>query len=83
MTKVSVFGQETEKKKREIPIEFVKIISARGNAALSGVYKPEHYDNVMLYRKSNWSEFDLILAWDNIGYNRNIYLGHWNDGFVK
>lgn len=83
MTKVSVFGQETEKKEKKV--SFIYLLNPTGLIqSINYSQKPENYDNVQLYRKSyHGADYDLILAWNENGTNRDIYLGHWNDGVVK
>ena len=83
MTKVSVFGQETEKKKGK-PIEFVGILKTYPpyfEDKFNG--EPKDWDNVQLYCK-NTNGYDIILAWDDDNPKINsVFLGHWNDGFVE
>jgi hypothetical protein len=78
MTKVSVFGQETQKKKGN-PIQFVKLIN-RAGIAVKCQNCPETYQNVQLLYKG--TKFDTMLVWDD-GGEPTIFLGHWNDGFVE
>lgn len=78
MTKVSVFGQETEKEKGK-PIELMEIITSTKS------FFPDNqkWDNLQLFEKGYFGySGDLILAWDNDG-QKGVYLGHWNDGFVE
>lgn len=85
MTKVSVFGQETEKKK---PIEFVKWLdffyqNQNLKESTSIEDQPKEWDNVTLLQKEyHDSKYDLIFATDDNG-THCLFLGHWNDGFVE
>lgn len=77
-TKVSVFGQEPEIKKLK-PIEFKKMINVHGQLVQAPAI-PSTYENVQLLYKGD--KLDTILAWSQ-GVEPDIYLGNWNDGFVK
>lgn len=87
MTKVSVFGQDTEKKKGK-PIEFVKWLdfyyqNQNFRKVLTKEDQPKAWDNVILLQKEyHNSEYDLIFAIDEDG-THCLFLGHWNDGFVE
>ena len=83
MTKVSVFGQQsTEQPKRLKKIEFVNTLTNKGSF-IYALRKPESWDNVQLFRKSEGEKYDIIIAWDNSSPKSPIvYLGHWNDGIV-
>lgn len=90
-TKVSVFGQETEKKKGK-PIEFVSYLDSDTeiNFKEEDLCKPSQWDNVALItKKHNGVGMDLMLAYDNSMFKNGVlheavlYLGHWNDGFVE
>lgn len=84
MTKVSVFGQDTQKGKK--PIEFVEGLNRKGGTTVDiGQYNPRIYDNVVLYSASTQPDhYDIILAYDDdIEGKKAIFLGHWNDGFVE
>lgn len=82
MTKVSVFGQETEKKKGK-PIEFVKVLSSTELKIHSWTAQPSTWDNILLLQRNHVEGLDLIYAYQNGNECSNIYLGHWNDGFVE
>lgn len=88
MTKVSVFGQETEKKKGK-PIEFVSYLYSDTeieNKIEDGL-NPKDWNHLSLITKNhNWDGLDVILAYDSQEVPINggvIFLGHWNDGFVE
>ena len=81
MTKVSVFGKETEEEKKKNPIEFVKALCYE--KFVNTKVKPSEYGYVVLLEK-NYDGIGLSLIWayedrSNFG---TLYLGHWNDGVV-
>lgn len=85
MTKVSVFGNKTEKE-RGTPIEFVEGLNREGGTKIDMEgYNPKEFDNVVLYSKAKQeNHFDIILAYDdNVDGKYSVFLGHWNDGFVE
>lgn len=85
MTKVSVFGQEATELKELKKIEFVaQLLTVNDLKVLPANLTPAMFDNVSLFCKSEDDDLDIILAWDNEGPQdeRNVFLGHWNDGVV-
>ena len=86
MTKVSVFGETEGQIKEPKKIELIKLVNSDGG--LDGGDKPNGFENVTLLIKSYYcSGYDLIIAWNNSvnripKNNRDVYLGHWNDGIV-
>ncbi len=88
MTKASVFGETEKKKDIELKkIQFVHVV-LRDEFKIGKAHNdPAQYDNVQLFKTNDGREYDLIIAWNNSvnripQNNRNIYLGHWNDGVV-
>lgn len=80
MTKVSIFGVDpkipTEKKR----IKLVKSLTNKGEIKDTSMECSE-YENTSLYYKGQ--PFDIILCWDDVDPNeREVFLGHWNDGVV-
>lgn len=80
MTNISVFGEEKEKQGKK-SIEFVLFIGSAGDK-LEARTCPSEYDNLCYLGKYGIGRFDAILAWDNDSTNKQLYLGHWNDGVV-
>jgi len=88
MTKASVFGETEKKKDIELKkIQFVHVV-LRDEFKIGKAHNgPAQYDNVQLFKASDGLEYDLIIAWNNSvnripKNNRDVYLGHWNDGIV-
>lgn len=88
MTKVSVFGQETEKKKGK-PIEFVSYLfsDTEFRDDIEEGMNPRDWGHLALItKKHNGDGLDVILAYDSDSVPVTggvIFLGHWNDGFVE
>ena len=81
MTKVSVFGQDSEEEKKKKPIEFVKAFFYK--KFVDAKAKPSEYEYVVLLEKNYYGiNLSLIWAYDNNPNNGTLYLGHWNDGVV-
>lgn len=74
MTKVTVIGQQPEKKK----IELVKVLGVNGWDLPQK--EPCHWDNIVLL--SNLGGYQTMLAYDSNPIDGCIYLGHFNDGIV-
>lgn len=70
--------QEVAKKK---PIEFKSYLQVDGEIGKDCV-KPTEWDNILLIEKDYGEDFDLMLAWDELGF-ATLFLGHWNDGVVE
>jgi hypothetical protein len=84
VTKVSVFGQDTEVKKDLKKIEFIRYL----NTCLSflsfheGTSTPSIYENLVLLEREYGEGLDLIWAYNDDPNMGTLYLGHWNDGVV-
>lgn len=78
-TKVTVFGQEEQKKELK-KIEFVKVLEPTGEFAKCDL-TPSDYDNVECISKEK-GKFDVFNAWYHKSTEKMIYLGHFNDGIV-
>lgn len=75
MTKVTVIGQQPEKKK----IEFVKLLGVDGWEGFGST--PNNWDNIVLL--SRLGDYDTMFAYnDSNPIDGCIYLGHFNDGVV-
>lgn len=84
MTKVSIFGQETNKQEKK-PIEFVQQINIDGKVDDSKNL-PTVWNNVMLLidKSVHNEDYDTMYAWDDGKPNGGIiYLGYWNDGVIR
>ena len=85
-TKVSVFGQQPTETKELKKIEFVKRLNLSKGGYLENNQKlyPSSFDNVQLFGSGPFDNMDIILAWDDNGEmdERNVFIGHWNDGIV-
>lgn len=76
MTKITVFGQEEEKKLK--PIEFVYFFDDYG--VKHAVDIQPQWENATLL---TCGKYDFIFAWDDYPQDDGcVYLGHWNDGVV-
>lgn len=66
------------------PIEFIKPLTEVTEVGASNPHPWDHWDNLMLLGKA-WDQekFDLILAWDDAGEAKAVFLGHWNDGVTE
>jgi hypothetical protein len=86
MTKVLVFGENSEQKKKLTPIELAFMIDC--NLNVDTVYdSPSDFEYIMLLERgyttssSKLPGYDLMMAWD-FEDDKALYLGHWNDGVV-
>tara|TARA_R110001606_G_C15081660_1_gene617352 strand:+ start:251 stop:502 length:252 start_codon:yes stop_codon:yes gene_type:complete len=83
MTKVSVFGKQPTEKKELKKIEFKMSLLRTGDLG-DNIRKPTFYSHVELFKKDDGFGYDIIIAWvdDGENMNRDVILGHWNDGVV-
>lgn len=81
MTKVSIYGKDFVNSLK--PIEFVKFFD--GSEVGEAEIPPSNYQFIDLVAKNYHDGMDLILAYreENERGNGVLYIGYFNDGFVK
>ena len=82
MTKVTILGEQPEKKELK-PIEFVKTLEVAGNGVITATKAKDCKEIVLLARNYKNTEMDLFFIPSFYTSNENqLYLGHFNDGVV-
>lgn len=83
MTKVTVLG-ENKTKKESKPIEFIYILNSSSLIFDKTILDPSDFENIILICKSYTKEsLDLMFAYEERIDEGILFLGHFNDGFVK
>jgi hypothetical protein len=86
MTKVTILGEEPQKKELK-KIEFVKGITARINddaRVFTSLLHPNDYESITVVKAGGEDFYDLFICESGkapSGY-KHYYLGHFNDGVV-
>ena len=81
MTNCIVISERPKSKSK--PVEFTNLVAGHLTLINAFVAKPKDYGNIELLWHLKGLEKDLILAYDTDRSQGNLYLGHWNDGFVE
>jgi len=80
MTKVTILGEANTEQKKLKPIEFTRALNTK-KSWTSQCAEPSAYANIELVAK--YTDFDIMLAYDNHRNASCLYLGHFNDGVVE
>lgn len=84
MTKISIFGWNPSEIKEPKEIQFLYYLDNIGMLKPSQEsQKPNQWQNVQLFHKSELGQYDVIIAWNNNNRQKCVFLGKWNSGIIK
>lgn len=64
------------------PIEFCKFLDEHISCCHITKIPPKNYKHILLVLSAFSAIYDVMLAYDDDIEEGDIYLGHWNDGYV-